>query len=459
MARDKEERPYQRFPSSTANKPPTISVVAAHTDTTPAPFTESLKPLEECYTIPATTPEDWKAIDAFISQNQNNLAAEAAAAMNMKEAVEEEARTPLTKEDIALINNLPKPDELSAPPILTTSPGSRAIPKAANLHTAKPSLNRKFSSSVKNNWAAINTWIREAATQAAMKRRLGLSKDISAALATLTREELTDLATALNQPSPTPPLTTEEPAAILDLPPPPPIPPKPTPKNIHTVNPTLDGQFSTSETTKLGKMTIKVLEDGSRTENRLSSVLITLPPGTRGPPMKANEGYDEGFLVVKGKVRFRTTRYLDVDLKKSKEKIKDVAAENELKDEINTVVDVGATSTAGDLLVPNKDMLEEILHAGARPVAVDHIMSAPEMENEGISVDVDVKWGGWVTVPKGARYTFSNPFEEEAEMLNTFTPGGDSESMRRMSDEGRGEAEMKDIKAAIATKRVDDGGS
>lgn len=436
MARDKEERPYQRFPSSTANQTPTISIIAAHMDTTPAPFTKSLKPLEECYTFPATTPQDWKAIDAFISQNQNNLAAQTAAAMNMKEAVEKEARTPFTKEDIALINSLPKPDELSAPTLPTTSPGSRAIPKPANLHTDKPSLNRKFSSSVKNNWAAINTWIRKAATQTAMKRRLGLGEDISTVLAPLTREELADLATALNQSSPTPPLTTEEPATILDLAPPPPLAAKTTLRNIHTVNPTLDGQFSTSKTIKLGKMTIKVLEDGSRTENRLSSVLITLPPGTRGPPMKANEGHDEGFLVVKGKVRFTTRRYLDVDLKKSTEKIKDVAAENELKDEIDTVVDVGATSTAGDLLVPNKDMLEEILHAGARPVAVDHIMSAPEMKNEGISVDVDVKWGGWVTVPKGARYTFSNPFEEKAEMLNTFTPGGDSESMRRMSDEG-----------------------
>ena len=212
-------------------------------------------------------------------------------------------------------------------------------------------------------------------------------------------------------------------------------------RNIHTVNPTLDGQFSTSETIKIGQMTIKVLEDGSRTENRLSSVLITLPARTQGGPIKVNERHDEGFLVVKGKVRFTTRRYLDADLsakvaKGERPEIKDAKAVIDAEVAVH-IADVGATSTSGDLLVPNKDMLEEILHAGARPVNVDHVMTSPEMENEGISVDVDVKWGGWVTVPRGARYTFGNPFEEEAEMLNTFTPGENLEEMRMMSEDGR----------------------
>lgn len=459
IARDKEEKPYQRFPTAEPTKqdipfqkiesPEPVSLAALSGSL--VPFTENLKPLEECHTFPATTAEDWGAIEAFIDQN---------AAMRMKEAVKEDAGTPLTKEDMAIVNDLSS--TASTTPIPPGLSATITLPKPKNTHTVNTPtcLNRKFSTSVPNNWATINTWIREAATQKAMKRRLGLGKDISAALAPLTREELADLAAALDQSSPTQPLTaTEEPTATLDL-----SSSTPTqPKNIHTVNPTLDGQFSTSETIKIGQMTIKVLEDGSRTENRMSAVHIILPPGTRGAPMKVNEGHDEGFLVVKGKVRFTTRRYLDADLaiNAAKTSNKDTSSEAIVDpDAVIHVADVGATSTSGDLLVPNKDMLEEILHASARLVNVNHVMGEPEMDNEGISVDVDVKWGGWITVPEGARYTFSNPSEEEAEMLNTFTPGGYLEEMRRMSDGGNDEGTTKEnTRAGIATKTVDDGGS
>lgn len=36
--------------------------------------------------------------------------------------------------------------------------------------------------------------------------------------------------------------------------------------------------------------------------------------------------------------------------------------------------------------------------------------------------DIDAKAGDYVVVPPGAPHTFSNPFEEEARMFNTFTP-------------------------------------
>ena len=481
IAREKEEVPYQKFPSSTTDKTATIPATTLHTD---GPW----KPLEECHTFPATTAEDWKAIDVFISQNKNSLAKQAAAAMKTKEAVESEAGTPLTTSDLALINDLPSANSSRSNPhciSATTTP-----PKPTNIYTpnSAPSLNRKFSTSSSasapaelplTNWAQIEAWIRSAAAHRVIGHRLSRGELLTGPI---TRGELEELRTALDQSfpgQPSPPATVEEAAAILDLPEPP-LAEKEGPRyarpaetmggggarNIHTVNPTLDGQFSTSETIKIGQMTIKILEDGSRTENRLSSVLITLPARTRGGPMKVNERHDEGFLVVKGKVRFTTLRYLDANLSTKTAKaegpeIKDAKAVVEAEAAVH-VADVGTTSTSGDLLVPNKDMLEEILHAGARPVNVDHVMTGPEMKNEGISVDVDVKWGGWVTVPRGARYTFSNPFEEEAEMLNTFTPGGDLEEMRRMSDEGRlaGAGEERGKKVVDRpTKSMDDGGS
>ena len=36
--------------------------------------------------------------------------------------------------------------------------------------------------------------------------------------------------------------------------------------------------------------------------------------------------------------------------------------------------------------------------------------------------DIDAKAGDYVTVPIRAPHTFSNPFDEEARMFNTFTP-------------------------------------
>jgi mannose-6-phosphate isomerase-like protein (cupin superfamily) len=36
--------------------------------------------------------------------------------------------------------------------------------------------------------------------------------------------------------------------------------------------------------------------------------------------------------------------------------------------------------------------------------------------------DVDTKAGDYVIVPTRSIHTFSNPFEEEAEFFNTFTP-------------------------------------
>ncbi|KAL1841655.1 hypothetical protein VTJ49DRAFT_6761 [Mycothermus thermophilus] len=61
-----------------------------------------------------------------------------------------------------------------------------------------------------------------------------------------------------------------------------------------------------AETLRVGPLTIRVYEDGSLTENRVSSVTVELPPGQSGPPMHWHRFHDELFLVTKGTVAFVT---------------------------------------------------------------------------------------------------------------------------------------------------------
>ncbi|KAK4666059.1 hypothetical protein QC763_407190 [Podospora pseudopauciseta] len=63
---------------------------------------------------------------------------------------------------------------------------------------------------------------------------------------------------------------------------------------------------SQAETLKVGPLTVRVFEDGSNTQNRVSAVTITLPPGTSGPPMHWHRFHDELFFVTKGTVVFST---------------------------------------------------------------------------------------------------------------------------------------------------------
>lgn len=55
-----------------------------------------------------------------------------------------------------------------------------------------------------------------------------------------------------------------------------------------------------AETLRVGPMTIRVYEDGSLTENRVSAVLLTVPAGKSGPPMHWHRFHDELFFVTKG---------------------------------------------------------------------------------------------------------------------------------------------------------------
>ncbi|KAL9077931.1 MAG: hypothetical protein Q9157_003138 [Trypethelium eluteriae] len=136
------------------------------------------------------------------------------------------------------------------------------------------------------------------------------------------------------------------------------------------------------EVLKIGPMTLRIMEDGSRTDlasrlaftvpldeqftavstydvlfanlldNRLGSVELIVPPHTAGPPAHWHEMHDETFLVTQGTIRF-------------------------------------------------------------------HVPVTPSNPTEKI---IDAKAGDYVTVPTRSPHTFSNPTGEESRFFNTFTP-------------------------------------
>jgi quercetin dioxygenase-like cupin family protein len=61
---------------------------------------------------------------------------------------------------------------------------------------------------------------------------------------------------------------------------------------------------SSGETFKAGPIQIRVLEDGSHTDNRLGAVMITVPPKVDQIPPHLHRMHDETFLVISGKLRF-----------------------------------------------------------------------------------------------------------------------------------------------------------
>jgi mannose-6-phosphate isomerase-like protein (cupin superfamily) len=58
------------------------------------------------------------------------------------------------------------------------------------------------------------------------------------------------------------------------------------------------------EILRIGPIRIRVLEDGSRTDNRIGAVEVTVPAGMAGPPQHLHLMHDETFLVTSGAVRF-----------------------------------------------------------------------------------------------------------------------------------------------------------
>jgi quercetin dioxygenase-like cupin family protein len=68
------------------------------------------------------------------------------------------------------------------------------------------------------------------------------------------------------------------------------------------------------EAFRVGPIRIRVLEDGSRTDNRFGAVEITVPPHTDQTPFHVHRMHDETFYVTKGRLRFTTGEgHHDVD--------------------------------------------------------------------------------------------------------------------------------------------------
>ncbi|OCK84256.1 hypothetical protein K432DRAFT_414121 [Lepidopterella palustris CBS 459.81] len=67
------------------------------------------------------------------------------------------------------------------------------------------------------------------------------------------------------------------------------------------------------EILKLGHITCRIMEDGSRTDNRIGAAEFTVPAGTAGPPGHWHEMHDETFLVTQGTIRFHAPNHTHVD--------------------------------------------------------------------------------------------------------------------------------------------------
>ncbi|KAK3678696.1 hypothetical protein LTR78_001149 [Recurvomyces mirabilis] len=58
------------------------------------------------------------------------------------------------------------------------------------------------------------------------------------------------------------------------------------------------------EVLHLGPLTCRIMEDGSKTDNRIGVAELIMPPKTPGPPPHWHEMHDETFFVTQGTVRF-----------------------------------------------------------------------------------------------------------------------------------------------------------
>ena len=62
--------------------------------------------------------------------------------------------------------------------------------------------------------------------------------------------------------------------------------------------------FETGEQLAIGPTRIRVLEDGSRTDNRIGVIASMMPAGIAGPPEHRHLMHDETFLITNGSLQF-----------------------------------------------------------------------------------------------------------------------------------------------------------
>ncbi|TVY33443.1 hypothetical protein LOCC1_G008445 [Lachnellula occidentalis] len=74
-------------------------------------------------------------------------------------------------------------------------------------------------------------------------------------------------------------------------------------------SPTITHTPSTSgETLHLGPVTIRIIEDGSHTNNRIGAVMLSIAPHTPGPALHWHRMHDETFLITRGRFVFTTDK-------------------------------------------------------------------------------------------------------------------------------------------------------
>ncbi|KAJ2995247.1 hypothetical protein NUW58_g1330 [Xylaria curta] len=56
---------------------------------------------------------------------------------------------------------------------------------------------------------------------------------------------------------------------------------------------------------RIGELTCRVMEDGTRTENRFGALEFTIPPGTTMSDLHYHGMHDETFLVMQGSIKVR----------------------------------------------------------------------------------------------------------------------------------------------------------
>jgi mannose-6-phosphate isomerase-like protein (cupin superfamily) len=91
------------------------------------------------------------------------------------------------------------------------------------------------------------------------------------------------------------------------------------------------------EVLQFGLTRTRILEDGSGTDNRVSTITSTMAPHTDGPPPHVHLMHDETFLVASGVIRF-------------------------------TMVDVQRDPKAGDYVVVPVGALHTFINASDEPV-------------------------------------------------------------------------------------------
>ncbi|KEF57910.1 uncharacterized protein A1O9_05832 [Exophiala aquamarina CBS 119918] len=141
----------------------------------------------------------------------------------------------------------------------------------------------------------------------------------------------------------------------------------------------------TGETFKVGTIQIRIMEDGSRTDNRIGSAEFTVPPHTSGNRDSSRAAAEDSHS---GSPSF--------------------------------------TSHALSRPKPLHNPYPEFADTAPRPTKQHDetfLITQGTLRFHGLDgKTIDAKLGDYITVPPRSPHTFSNPYDEPAKFFNTYTP-------------------------------------